>query len=299
MNTRRSATTWKLPGSLLAGLILSTAAGPIWAQTTQPTAATPSTQPNNGITASARPGFRGSPFANRVLRLSDILGPALKTNRDIIEPTPPADAEEWEEISTFARQNFPNRWAQFEAVVKLRGADAPIVDNLKERMTSRYRTLQRVQQTMPALYDAAVRQGKLEDDAWAASVEARKRPKDSAVQKKLREKIAALVKDVLQERQDRIDALKTMLQDEQDRLENDQKNVDSLIEKQIARITGERPGDIDLPPRWNGGGPGPGGWGGGGWGGGRWEGPPRGERRRGGQNNPPSAEPAPATQPNQ
>jgi hypothetical protein len=295
MNPRQAVRRVCLLSGAAIGLTTGIAPGVGVAQSTQPPP--PTSQPD--ITPTARPGYRGSPFSNRVLRLSDILGPALRSNRDIIEPAAPADAEEWEEIAIFARQNFPNRWAQFEAVQKQRGEDSQVVQNLKERMTARYRTLQRVQQTMPNLYDAAVRQGKLEDDAWAASVEARRKPKDQAVQKKLREKIGALVKDVLQERQDRIDGLKTMLQDEQERLENDQKNLDGLIDRQIARITGDRPGDVDLPPRWNGGPGGGGAWGGGGGGwGGRWEGPPRGERRRGGPDNAPTSEQPPATQPN-
>lgn len=234
------------------------------------------------------PTVRVSPFGDRLLRLSDILGPALRFNRDIAEPAEPADDEEWQEIVTFAKQNFPNRWAQFEAVQNQRGSDAPVVASLKERMTTRYRTLQKLQNQMPGLYDAAVRQGRLEDDAWAATVRARRNPKDAGLAKALREKVGALVKDVLQERQDRIEAIRQTLQDEQDRLDADQKGVDKLIDKQIIRLTGDRPFESELPNRWGGGtggvpgagrGFGPGGPTVGGFQG-RFDGTPRGEGRR-------------------
>ncbi|MDB5327421.1 MAG: hypothetical protein JWM57_2990 [Phycisphaerales bacterium] len=242
------------------------------------------------------PTVRVSPFGDRLLRLSDILGPALRYNRDIAEPAEPADEEEWQEIVTFAKQNFPNRWAQFEAVQNQRGPDSPTVVGLKERMTTRYRTLQKLQNQMPSLYDAAVRQGRLEDDAWAATVRARRNPKDASLAKTLREKVGALVKDVLQERQDRIEAIRQTLQDEQDRLDADQKGVDKLIDRQITRLTGDRPFESDLPNRWGG----PGGGRGFGPGGppsgnfpGRWDGPPRGEGRR----RPDNSNDAPSTQP--
>lgn len=272
-------------------------------------AQTPATQPSPAgyVSADAKraaapatrpaPPVRASPYGGRIFRLSDILGPALRTFRDGAEPAEPADADEWQDIATFAKQNFPNRWAQFENVQNQRGADSPVVVSLKERMTARYRTLQRLQSQMPGLYEAAVRQGRLEDDAWAATVAARRKPKDAALNKALREKVGALVKDVLQERQDRIDALKQTLQDEQDRLEADQKGVDALIDRQIARLTGDRPFESDLPNRWGGrGGFGPGGPGGFGPGGfpGRWDGVPRGEGRRRPDNND-----APSTQPGQ
>ena len=245
------------------------------------------------------PTVRVSPFGDRLLRLSDILGPALRFNRDVAEPAEPADDEEWQEIVTFAKQNFPNRWAQFEAVQNQRGSDAPVVASLKERMTTRYRTLQKLQNQMPSLYDAAVRQGRLEDDAWAATVRARRNPKDAVLAKALREKVGALVKDVLQERQDRIEAIRQTLQDEQDRLDADQKGVDKLIDKQITRLTGDRPFESELPNRWGGG---PGGGRGFGPGGppvgsfqGRFDGAPRGEgRRRFNNNDSPSTQPAEA-----
>jgi hypothetical protein len=206
----------------------------------------PATQPASG--PATAPAFRPWPMGgNRLLRLRDLSGLVGLERPD--DRTGPADAEEWDEISQFAARNFPNRWKAFENVRAQRGANSEVIDRLRSRITARYRLLMRVQREMNVLYDVALEQARVEDDAWAAIVAARQQPANAELRQAMREKVGTLVKNLLRERQDRLEALRQTVKAEQDRLDRDRDDVERLIDRQIERLTGDAPYDPGFPGR--------------------------------------------------
>lgn len=241
-------------GVTLAGLRPASAAPPATAPAETADAASPTatSDASDTSTPTTLPKLRPSPFGNRLVRLRDlggIAGPEWGDNR-----VQPADADEWEDIARFAAENFPNRWKLYKELEAKRGEDNPLIDSLRNRITARYRLLMRVQRQLPDLFDAAVEQGRMEDDAWAATVAARREPKNTALNAKMREKVSDLVKNLLQERQQRLDALKQTVTAEQERLDADRDDVDHLVDRQISRLSGDTPHDDGRPYRGFGGG---------------------------------------------
>lgn len=210
----------------------------------QPTTA-PSTRPADAAPAvdpsPPRWGRRPAPPGSRLLRFRDIGGLAAELPDGANVKAP--DDEEWQRITEFAQENFPNRWARFKEVQTSR-PDSQVVQRLKERIVARYRTLKRIESDIPDVYAAALNQGKLEDDAWGASIAARRDRTDVKLQAAMRDKVAALVKDVLNERQKRIDALQQAIKAQQDDLDRDKQDVDAIIEQQMKSLTGDDPGDF-------------------------------------------------------
>ena len=236
---------WTSRLALCACGLFATAAlaQPTTAPSTRPADAAPGTSaaPTTEPAAPPRWGRRQPPPGSRLLRFRDIGGLAAELP-DNVNVKPPDD-DEWQRITDFAVENFPNRWKRFTEIQTNR-PDAQALPRLKDRIVARYRTLKRIETEMPDLYAAALNQGKLEDDAWGASVAARQHPKDTKLQATMREKVAALVKDVLNERQKRVDALQQAVKAQQEDLDHDKQDVDNLIDLQMNRLTSDDPGDF-------------------------------------------------------
>ncbi len=158
------------------------------------------------------------------------------------------DDEEWKEISEFASQNMPNRWKMFEEIRAIRKDDARVVQNIKQRLAVRYRQLMRAKTNFPNLYDTLTEQAKKEDDVWGALQVYRnsKLDSDRAI---LQDKVRALVTNLLEERQKRIDQMRENLSEEETRLKEDRDRIDNLVTRRMDQIiTNDKPLAEIIPP---------------------------------------------------
>ncbi|MGC4030460.1 MAG: hypothetical protein QM754_01755 [Tepidisphaeraceae bacterium] len=185
------------------------------------------------------PTTRPTPFGNRVVRLSDLGLAGSDWPRLPVDQQPNQD--EWQVVVEFAKENFPNRFKLFEELQASRGEDNQLVQTLRSRFFGRYRLLMRIQDRMRDLYDSAIKQGKLEDEAWGAVMAYRKKRNDPKLDAAMREKVSALVKNLLEERSDRLKRLQDAITEEQKQLEADQGNVDELVDRQIRVLSGDDP----------------------------------------------------------
>lgn len=158
---------------------------------------------------------------------------------------PPADmlredaptADEWKEITAFSQENFPNRWKMFERVRDARGEDSPLIAAIKLHLANRYRTLKHAEKDMPNVYDAALQQGKLEDNAWGIAQQLQQDPGNTDLRGQLHDAVATLVKSALDERARRLKIAHDALDAEQEAFNRDSAGIDDLIERRTTRMT--------------------------------------------------------------
>ncbi len=156
----------------------------------------------------------------------------------------PPTAEEWTDIAEFAKTNLPNRWKMFQDVVTARGEAAPVVKSIKQRIAVRYRTLQRTRANGSRFYDKAAEQLQLEDDVWGEVRKLKNDPQNEALRASARNKVQVLVQSILDERGQRIDRMKEMLEGEENSLAQDRENVESFVDTQMAAMLSDQmPGD--------------------------------------------------------
>jgi len=149
----------------------------------------------------------------------------------------PSD-EEWEQVGKFSQDNFPNRWKMFERVRDNRGDDSPVVAQLKLRMANRYRALMKAQTDAPGVYETALEQGKLEDQAWGIAQQLQADPGNADLTQQLHDAVMQLEKTSLEERRRRLDMAKQALDAEEDTYNEDSKNIDQIVEARMNRLTG-------------------------------------------------------------
>ena len=150
-------------------------------------------------------------------------------------------AEEWQKIAAFSQENFPNRWNVFEKIEKSRGDDSDVVKAIKMKIALKYRGLMKAQDDMPDVYSAALQQNKLEDDAWGTLLQVRRDPNNDALRAELREKVGVLVNAILQERADRLELLQTVVEQQQQQLDDARQNTDRLIDRQMSHLLSDNP----------------------------------------------------------
>ena len=165
-------------------------------------------------------------------------GPMLDLSNE-----PALTDDEWQKISDFSQDNFPNRWKLYQRVRDLRGEDAPIVKGIKMRFAMRYRSLMK-SQSDDSVYQAALSLGKLEDNAWGLSQRMSAEPNNVQLRQQLHDAVADLVKSQLAERGRRLQTARDALAFEQARFESDTQNIDRLIDGRTERLANAA-GDIN------------------------------------------------------
>jgi len=232
----------------------------------------PTTQPDNASDSApaadnAPPANGNAPAPNRPRRAGGMMGRLLDGFRggpggrfgnngerplaELQRTDPPTD-DEWEQISKFSQENFPNRWKMFERVRDNRGEDAPVVAALKLRIANRYRALMKAQTDTPGVYETALEQGKLEDNAWGIAQQLQADPDNQDLKRQLRDTVTQLVKASLDERRRRLDMAKDALDAEEDAYDKDTKRIDEIVEFRMDRLAGNGANfDRLVPPTTN------------------------------------------------
>ena len=206
--TRRSRCL--IPAACCAALLLVIS-------TTPSALAQPTTRPGGGGPGATmhRPGMRGGGGGGN-MRLSP---------------------EEVAQALDFTRRNMPNLAKAIEEADQ----GTPPRQRLMRFAVERWRSLQRVQREDPDQYDAAVERLRSHDEVFDLvrrlnDVPDEQRP---ALQKQIREKMRAIMQDLLAEREQRIENLRRMLSNEEDLLNRDREQIDELTEKRVEALQRE------------------------------------------------------------
>jgi hypothetical protein len=171
------------------------------------------------------------------------------------EPSP----EEWEAAVVFLREHNPRRLAIYEAEVaewrKDQGAEVDpnaelprSIRGARTRIYSRVHFLRQLEGFDPELYQFALKQFELEDKIIGSLQDARNAEragdKEAAAraQAAADEAVRAYAEGTLQEREDRIERLRRELGREEQRLEQDRSNFDSLVDRLKERFERSLPG---------------------------------------------------------
>jgi hypothetical protein len=140
--------------------------------------------------------------------------------------------EEFDTAREFAQKNFPSFYDMFTQLPE----KGPMRNALAQRMVGRYRNMMRMQDQNPELYTTMLDQAKLEDKAIGYAREMRNAKTDAAkadAKAKLDNTVAQIIDQSLTERQQRIEKLRSLLDDQEKKLKEDQDNKDQLIAQQI------------------------------------------------------------------
>lgn len=181
-------------------------------------------------------------------------GPGRGPQRGWSEPTP----EEWEQALAFLRENSPHRLKIYERFEQewrqqhdsttepaqlprsLRGARA--------RFAARVQLLKMLEERDPPLFEVAIEQFRLEDQIIGhlhAARESRGAGNEAAADEAIASAMVAVrayAAGSLKERESRIERMRQDLSREEQRLEQDRANFDTLVERLLERFQRSLPG---------------------------------------------------------
>jgi hypothetical protein len=213
--------------------------------------------------------------------------------RNRVEMTEKEWADAWTDAQGFFKDTFPNRWAVYETI-NARSTNRRLQAMMRNTITRRYIQLSRMQRENPSLYDAAIEQGKADDEVWAALrvMYEISNPNDQeaqdAVRAELRKRIKSVIEKSHETREKSLADLRKMLKNEEDRLAEDKERIGELVERRLEQLTSDNPfrgpDGMEAAP-----GEGPGGGPGGGQGPGPGNGPGRGGNPEGRPENRPDS----------
>lgn len=159
--------------------------------------------------------------------------------------------EEWKQVETFAEANSPRRLA---ALSKLRDATDPAYRGGQMFLTVRYRALQQMKEHDPDLYAERLKAMVVEDKVFGAVEDGHAKPEATADQRDaLLADVKQLVAFNLKEREQRLERLAKVLDDERKKLTDDQAREDELADQKMDEIEREGVKALQLEGR---GGPG-------------------------------------------
>lgn len=213
----------------LFSVAVCASAAPTTAPSESAAPAAPSTQPSRPMPG-AREGHitRGEVFRGNGNSANPNLNPADSTQ------THPPTQEEIDATLKFTQENFPVHYSFF----------AKLSENGRfrnkvaiPRMVERYRSLMRLKESSPDAYAAMMQQAKLQDDALGFARDLK--TGSAAAEAKLRDSISSMVDQSLSDRRERIMKLRRMLDEQQAKLEQDERNHDKLVEAQIDKTEKE------------------------------------------------------------
>ena len=148
--------------------------------------------------------------------------------------TNPPTQDEIDATLKFTQENFPNHYSFFAKLPQ----NGPFRNKVAiPKMVERYRMLMRMQENNPEAYSAMMQQGKLQDDALGFARDLKSGASDAEA--KLRDSITNMVEQSLTDRRTRIMKLRRMLDEQQSKLEQDERNRDKLITEQIDKTEKE------------------------------------------------------------
>jgi hypothetical protein len=142
------------------------------------------------------------------------------------------------EVEKFCEAHSPNRWADLKGALSSERKPSRLGG-----MTLRYAGLKQLQKEDPKLYDIKVKQIEIEDAEYGLLKQLKTSEDEHRNTEELRAKLRAksleYVAQRLEERNHRIERLKELVQKEQDKLANDQKDKDKLTDDRVKEMIAE------------------------------------------------------------
>ena len=147
--------------------------------------------------------------------------------------TRPVSPAEWEEISDFMSVHMPWRIAEVE-----RMPDGQWKERIKKLLSVRYRSLRAIQSRDPESYEQRLGQLKVEDQIYklVSSLPGADNDRRRKIREELRTQVSALVDVDLSERKRRVDRLKEELARQENLLEQDTQQRETLVEQRVNRF---------------------------------------------------------------
>lgn len=173
-----------------------------------------------------------------------------------LPPFEPPTAEEWEKAMAFIKEHAPKRWALH--LQQPESAQQPV----REWMFIRFRQLERVRNSDRDIYEIQLRRFALEDEIYSivSPLFALSGPRSLNPEEvsELREKVAAQVDTVIEERELRLQRLRELLMREEQQLAADKAQRENIVEQRVGFLeTGRGIGRMSggFSPRFGGMGP--------------------------------------------
>jgi hypothetical protein len=204
---------------------------------------------------------------------TNISGADSPANIDRGDPDSPGDGgqrrgarhrptdEEWSEASAFLNQYSPKRMALAAQL-----PDGQLKQRLRTAMYGSYQSIRRIQDLFPQIYQLEVQRLTIEDNLFDIHRQFIAAPAAQKAQLRsdLAEQVKALFDNVQQDRQERINRMKSLAAELQTQHDDDARNRDSLISQQVQDVVSYGLGALlkENNPRHGGGPNGPGGPGG-------------------------------------
>jgi hypothetical protein len=250
--------SWKLAGCVigLAPLIgrgevpAPMSADELAAAGLQP-ATTPTAPPTTApVAPPAAGGFYGAGFAPERFRPGMFGGgpgggggrfPALSR----LGPIEPPTQSEWEDATPFLKEHSPKRLEAINSLPDERRSKWRLMGALSRQ----YQNIQKMQQDDPDLAKIVTGRMELEDALYGMVAQFREAKrggdteKQAAVRRDMKAKVAELVDTNIKERKLRIARLEKTLKQESDRLADDEKGRESLVEKRVQNLLDGQPMD--------------------------------------------------------
>ena len=146
-----------------------------------------------------------------------------------------------EQLKAFCLQHSPKRWQEFEDRSQRGGRSG-----FRGQMSAKFRELQALEKSDPALHAIKVRLIEVEDVEYGLvtdlkNVDRADEKKVAALRAQLREQDDKYVRLRFEERSHRIDRLAKILDDEKRKLTDDRKDADRLVDERLAELEKQGP----------------------------------------------------------
>ncbi|MCC6240818.1 MAG: hypothetical protein IT448_11025 [Phycisphaerales bacterium] len=141
----------------------------------------------------------------------------------------------WTQASEFAQRHTPNRWAFYDQLPD----NSPVKHQLAELFMQTYQQIDEASDPGDALFELAAQRVAAEDEAWALGREIQL-SQDSYRKEKLHQRLQELVRQIVgqyfEERQLRIERLKSAIVQQEEQLKQDRDNKEQLITQRMQRL---------------------------------------------------------------
>lgn len=186
-------------------------------------------QPRSGDHGGMRPGFGPGGF-----------GPGGFGGRGF-DPSSKEYQEFREQLKAFCLQHSPKRWQEFEDRLQRGGRSG-----FRGQMSAKFRELQALEKSDPALHAIKVRLIEVEDVEYGLTSDLKNADKADtkhvdAIRAQLREQDEKYVRLRFEERSHKIDRLAKLLDDEKRKLADDRKGADRLVDERLAELEKQGP----------------------------------------------------------
>lgn len=161
-------------------------------------------------------------------------------NRQGASDERPITDEEKQQALEFMKENFPVRTAMLNALPREGMGQRFREQRAIPAIVQRWRKLKELERQNPQAYAAMMKQAKLQDEAFGLFQDMKGGDPEAGI--KLRSKVGEMVQAQLDDRQERIDRLTRMLEEQKQQLARDVESKDRLVDEAVKRLENEADG---------------------------------------------------------